>query len=482
MKTIQFVAIFFISILLFSCGNNSENRSVKEHMSAFLNDNPTIAVFGKVDLNSLLNKADYKSVPKFGNLIESELNELQKTIHTDEPVYFAFEGPFTEKGVPASFYAFIEVKSADSLVLSLTQKGYDFEKDGDMSFTTFGELSLGIQNDLAILVSKSGKYDSKGILSAAFEKSNGDLSEGKSIDILNEKGDVVLGVSIQSIYSTSNTQLAKLSEGKKKELDELVANSYTQTIFKFENGAAIIESKNFFSEALKKRMFLKSNPNAQIVDKLGCGIPKVGFSMNLDMDKLQSLINDYSPEALNSMGEKLGGPVQMALMMGGENALSGLLNGELGVVMVGDSKTNGSLVPDFNAYVGLGKKGKSIGEMAKSFLSGGTMITEINSKGMSFYSSAKFAPIVGQKLMVPEGCENFGKKAFSGFVNFEGMDVASFDLQGGAKIINVIKYINFEMDENGGRIIIKAKQGKENILKQSMVFFLKEFESQIGAI
>ena len=80
MKTIQFVAIFFISILLFSCGNNSENRSVKEHMSAFLNDNPTIAVFGKVDLNSLLNKADYKSVPKFGNLIESELNELQKTI------------------------------------------------------------------------------------------------------------------------------------------------------------------------------------------------------------------------------------------------------------------------------------------------------------------------------------------------------------------------------------------------------------------
>jgi hypothetical protein len=84
--------------------------------------------------------------------------------------------------------------------------------------------------------------------------------------------------------------------------------------------------------------------------------------------------------------------------------------------------------------------------------------------------------------MVPEGCENFGKKAFSGFVNFEGMDVASFDLQGGAKIINVIKYINFEMDENGGRIIIKAKEGKENILKQSMVFFLKEFESQIGAI
>ena len=139
-------------------------------------------------------------------------------------------------------------------------------------------------------------------------------------------------------------------------------------------------------------------------------------------------------------------------------------------------------MPDFNAYVGFGDKGKSLADMAKSFLSGGTMLTDINAKGMSFYSSANFAPVSGKKLKLPEGCENFGKKALTGFINFEGMDVSSLELEGGAKILNIIKYINFEMDENGGKIVIKAKEGKENILKQSMQFFLKEFESQIGAI
>ena len=60
--------------------------------------------------------------------------------------------------------------------------------------------------------------------------------------------------------------------------------------------------------------------------------------------------------------------------------------------------------------------------------------------------------------------------------------MSTFDLEGGAKILNIIRYINFEVDENGARIFIKAKNGKENILKQSMNFFLQEFESQISGI
>ncbi len=482
MKINHFIAVLFVSLLVVSCGNNNENRSITDFTSAFVNNNEAVAVFGKIEFNQILGKADYKSVPKFGNLIESQLNEFRKVIDTDVPICFAIEGPFSEKGVPAAFYAFIDVKSVDSLEQNLTQKGYDFEKDGDMNYTRFGELSLGIEGNLAILISKSGNYDSKKDLASAFEQANGDVEEGKATEILNEKGDVVVGLDIESIYSTSNTQLAKLSSAKKKELDALVANSYSRTTFKFEDGAAIIETKNYFSEALKKRMFLKANEKAVILEKLGHGSPRLGFSLNFDMVKLQQLVTDFSPEALNRLGEQLGGPVQMALMMGGENALSGLLNGELGVVMLGEPKGNGSVVPDFNAYVGFGDKGKSLADMAKSFLSGGTMLTDINTKGMSFYSSANFAPVSGKKLKFPEGCENFGKKALTGFINFEGMDVSSLELEGGAKILNIIKYINFEMDENGGKIVIKAKEGKENILKQSMQFFLKEFESQIGAI
>lgn len=471
-----------ISLMLFSCGKNSDNRDLNEYVSAFLNENPTIAVFGKADLNTILNKADYKNIAKFGGIAEAVLEEFKISINTETPVFYALEGPFSQKGVPATFYAFIDVKNADSLIINLTQKGYDFEKDGDMNFSQFGDISLGIKNDLAIIVSKAEEYKGKEYLAKAFEKSNGDISEGKVNEMLQEKGDVVLGFNLESIYSTSNTELSKLSESKQKEVKEMVDNSFSQTVFKFENGAAIIETKNYFSDALKKRMFLKSNADASIVRKLGSGNPRFGFSLNFDMDKLQSLINDYSPEALNDLGKKLGGPTQMALMMGGEKALSGLFSGELGLVLVGDPGSNGSMIPDFNAYLGLGDKGKSISEMAKAFLSNGTMMTKINSNEICCYSSPNYAPVAGKSLSIPLGCENFGKKSVTGFINFDGLDMSSMDLEGGAKIFNIIKYINFEFDENGGRIVIKAKNGQENILKQSLNFFLKEFENQINGM
>lgn len=480
MKIKLFIAFFTFSMMLFSCSSNNENRELKDYLSAFMKENNAIAIFGKADLNSVLNKAEYSSIPKFGGMIESVLSEFNKCIDTKTPIYYAVEGPFTPEAIPAAFYAFIDVKSADSLVSNLIKKGYDFEKDGDMSFAQFGDLSIGVKKDLAILISKNGEVNAKESLEKAFEMSSGDVSEGRVDEILSQKGDVVLGFSIESIYSTSDTQLAKLDQAKQDEIKELVADSYSQTVFKFENGAAVIETKNFFSDALKKRMFLKPNDKAAILSNLGHGSPMLGFSLNFDMEKLQSFINDFSPEALNALSEKF--DMQGALMLVGENPLSGVSNGQLGFVMLGEPGKSESMIPDFNAYFGLGKKGKPLAEMAKSFLSSGTMVTNITNDGISCYSCSSNAPVQGKKLIIPNGCENFGKKAITGFINFEGMDMSTFELEGGAKILNIIKYINFEVDEDGGRIFIKAKNGQENILKQSMNFFLREFESQISGM
>ena len=478
MKIKYFLFITTSIILLSSCGNSGD-RELKEYVSAFINENHSVAFFGKADLNTVLNKAGYTSIPMLGGRIESELKDFNKCVDTKRPIYFAVEGPFSSKAVPEAFYAFIDVRNADSLVLNLSKKGYDFEKNGDIQYTSFGDLTLGVKNNLAILISKSTKGEAKDVVDKAFDMTSGDVSEGKVNEMLEQTGDLVLGMSIESMYSTSDTQLAKLNNDKKKELMEMVTGSYSQTTFKFENGAAIIETKNYFSEALKKRLFMKANPKADIVGKLGHGNPILGFSMNFDMEKLQSLINDFAPEALAELSEKFG--MEGGLMLLGENPLTGVSNGQLGFVMVGD--VNGSqMTPDFNAYVGLNKQGKSLAEMAKQFLSSGSMIMNITNNQFCCYSSQTYAPADGQKLMIPKGCENFGKKAITGFINFEGKDLSSFDLEGGAKIINIIQYINFEVDENGSLIYIKSKKGKENILKEALDFYLEEFKSQIGGM
>jgi hypothetical protein len=480
MKIRLLMTSFTLAMLVVSCGSYNDKRQVKDYLSAFIKENHSVAIFGKVDINTLLNKAEYKSVPKFGTIIESVLNEFSKSIDTKEPIYYAVEGPFKADATPAAFYAFIAVSSADSLVANLVQKGYDFEKDGDLNFAQFGELSIGIKKDLAIIISKNSGSNVKESIEKAFEISSGDVSGGRVDAILSQNGDIVLGCGLEALYTTSDTQLSKLDQSKQDEIRDLVVDSYSQTIFDFDDGQVIIETNNFFSESLKKRMFLKANEKASILSNLGHGSPILGFSFNFDIEKLQSFVNDFSPEALNKMSETL--DMQGPLMMLGENPLSGISNGQLGLVMLGEPGKNGSMVPDFNIYIGLGKKGKPLAEMAKSFLSNGSMVTSITNNAICCYSSINNCPAVGKKLIIPRGCEGFGKKAMTGFVNFEGMDLSTFDLEGGAKILNIIKYVNFEVDENGARICIKAKKGKENVLKQSINFFLQEFESQISGM
>lgn len=482
MKKIKFLAtLCAVTLIMVSCGNKGGEREMNEYLSAFLNENPTVFMFGKADLNTLLEKVEYKSIPKYGTLIEKVKKDFADVIKTESSICYAIEGPVTNKG-PKSFYGFLDVINPDELVKNLTKEGYDFEKDGDLSYTEFGDLCLGIQKDLAIIISKEDKYVPKEVLKDAFERCYGDLSEGKVNDILAQKGDIVTGISYASLFETTSKSSSIDAKALEK-LKELSVDSYTDVTIRFENGAAVIESKNYFSDVLKAEMALKSDPSAKILKKLGHGDPQMGIAMNLDMVKLQSFIDKYSPQTLTQLGDQLGGPAQMALMMGGDKALSGLFTGQFGFVMINDKDNMGGMIPSFNAYLGLGEKGMPLAEMGKSFLSNGTMQAVITNDGISCYSSPNYAPASGKQLNLPDGCENFGKKGFTGFLNFEKMDKSALNMMDSSgKFLSTLKYIWIEADENGGKIYIKAKSGQENILKGTLNFFIKEFEHEMGGL
>ena len=74
----------------------------------------------------------------------------------------------------------------------------------------------------------------------------------------------------------------------------------------------------------------------------------------------------------------------------------------------------------------------------------------------------------------------FGKKGITCFINLEGVDLSSFEFEEEAKIIYLVKYVTFEMDENGSKIVIQAKDGKENMLKQAMDVIVEELSGKIG--
>ena len=473
----------YLSILAFfiSCDNKKE-RSVSEQVSAFISDNDSIVVFGKLDYMNMLTKAEYEKAPKIGPIVSSVVNEFQKVINTNEPFYFALSGPLRKDGAPNIGYAFLSVINADSLVKALTQKGYDLDKEGDLYYTHLNDMSIGVKNHLAILFFDKGKEVKLDRIQSTFKKTEGKISNEKQQEILLANGDMVFGYNIENIFKSSTTQIDNLKDDLKLELENMVKDSYGHVAFHFENGKARVVVENDYSEKLKKELFFKKDEEGGITKKLGKGSPRIGLSMNVDMKKIQSFINKYLPGTIDDLARSFGGPAQMALMMGGQDALAGLLNGEFGLVMFGEPDQFGATVPSFNTYIGLGGKGKSLAEMGVSLLEQNNIKAVVDNKGLTCFSSPDYISTDGSSLELPKGCQFYGKKSFTGFMNLEGMDLTSFQLSGGLKLVELVESIHFEFDEDGGELILETINKKDNVLKQSVDFMLDEFESQLNTM
>lgn len=473
LSSLAFVILFFVAC----SGSGTGSGDPKTAISSFIRENTAVVAFGSADINEILNKADYQQIPKLGMILSSEMSAFKNMIDMSSPVYYAIEGPMDREGVPTATYAFLKVNNADSLVTKLIKMGYDVDEKADIKIGQDDGFAIGVRGGMAIVIAKKDDFDAKDLLEKAFKMSEGDPSGGKVDEILASEGDIVMGLSIAGLYGTSNTELSKLSDDKQKELDEMVIGSYVQTSFKFEDGAAVIETKNFFSDKLKEKMFMNSDDKAMILAKLGKGEPRMGVSVNIDIKKMQKFMDDFSPEATDKLAASMGGPMQFALMAGGKDKFAGLLSGKFGFLMFGDG---GFVEPSFNAYVGLKPNGVSLGKMAQEFLESGDAITKLDDKGFTMYSNPEFAP--PGKLKLPAGCENFGKSGFSAFLNLDGLDFDDMGLEREENFVRIIKYITVDYNNDGGRIYIKARDGKENILEQAVKEIMSQLTNEIGGM
>lgn len=473
------IALLLPTLFFYACSEKAQDGDTKAALSAFLKDNDQVVAFGNTRLKDILTKTSYESVPKFGVLLRSEMATLERFIDMNEPIYYAMEGPIDNNG-PQTVYAFIKVKNIDSLSTELMLRGFEVDELDGMKYTTDGDFSLGLKGQLGIVIVKASGFENEKMMAAAFEKASGKMSGGKIDEILSQKSDVVVGMSVSNLYNTSETDLNKLSKEKQKEIKALVEDSYVQTVFKFEDGAAIVETKNLFSDALMKRMFMNKDGGASIMSYLGSGKPRFGLSVNMDMVKMQQFVDEFSPNAINELARSMGGPAQLALMSAGKDGLSALLSGKLGMLMIAEPDEEGAIEPDFNLHVGLTQKGMDLGNLAKEFLAYSMDEIRVDENGFSGFSNEEYS--IPGKVILPEGCEDFGKSGISAFFSFEGINFDDFDLEGEENVLRVVKYVTFEYNNEGGRLYVKAKDGKENVLKQAMEVVIESLSADISQI
>lgn len=489
MKIQSFLVTLVAAMLLLSCSDDLTNRSASDATSAYLKDNQNAVMFGRIDLKTIFEKAEYKSIPKLSVLLIDQMKQLEQGADLEQGIHYVVEGPFASDGTPANVIAFIKVNNADSLSSKIVGFGHPMQEDGDMEYTQDNDVSIGIQEGLAVVISRKAPYDGKAELLKVFEKCQGELSTGKVAEILKEKGDLTLGMSLENLYMSSNTDLSSLSKAKKQEIEAMVKDSYVKGSVSFEEGKAVFESHNLFSSSLMSRIFLKEDPSAEILNKLGKGNAYLGLAMNFDVEKIENFLDDFAPNVKKDLMRGSNFMFQMLLAGMGNKPVTNLWNGELGLVAVGNLNSDGSLIPEFNLYMGMGKQGKSFSELIRSYLELPASNTDTYSNYMGMMVKANEKELMaysvkgstGQtELVIPPFASGFGKKGFTSYINFEGMNLESLGLGMQGKAIYAFKNIYMEADQNGTKMIITAKKPTGNILKQIVDIYVKDIENTVG--
>lgn len=476
-----------LGMLFLTACSGSKKHNAHDATSALVQQNTNIVAFGKASVLDILNKADYKHIPKANILIGAQLQTWKKGFKIDTPIYFAAEAPFEKDGTPATIYALMDVTNKDSLLSVIGEMGYSMETSGEMSWFQENDVTFGVKDQLFILLSKKAPYDGKAILEKAFTDAGGDLSEGKTAEILDMPGDIVTGLSIERLYGTANTSLNKLPQAKQDELKSLVADGFIANTVSFEAGKAVISSKNMFSEALKDRLFFQDNNGKVLVNKLGNGKPWMGVAANIDMQKFEKFVSDFAPEANRKITEQLPDEAGFMLMALGGNAYSSIFSGQMGMVATGNPKTDLGMIFEFNAFLGLGKKGDSIKQLITENLDGAPMQgdayvmdnTAIAARKDGIYIFSANGAKQGGKLEFPAYAKGFGESTFSMFIAFEQMDMKSLELEDEMKVLEIMKYFTATANRDGATITLAAKDGTKNILRSVKDFYLPILQEKI---
>jgi hypothetical protein len=129
-KKLTLIFAFGITGLLVfsSCSGDDTSRNAQDSTSALIQQNQNIIAFGKVKVMDILNKVDYKKVPKANVLLGAQIQMWSKGFKTEAPIYYAIEAPLAKDGTPATVFAMMDVTNKDSLISVISEMGYAMEK------------------------------------------------------------------------------------------------------------------------------------------------------------------------------------------------------------------------------------------------------------------------------------------------------------------------------------------------------------------
>ena len=478
MRKVCFTLFTGVALLVLQACSSSSSE-LKKSVISYIAKQQDVTVFGKVDLFKMMDKSKLENFPKIGPVVRSYLQLISSGINLESPIYMTCSGPFDRDGKPKEVVIFMDVQDKDSLINAVTRQGYDLNEKGKISYVGDNQrgVSIGITESLAILTVHDGTH-SFGEVADIFKACKLKKESEKVDDILSRDGDVICGVSLQNLYTTSNTVLNNLASNRKREINRMVSNSYVGYAFHFDDGELRIEMNQLFNDFLSDLMFIeRENKPEEIADQLGSGHARMGVSMNLDLKKLENFISTIDPSSMIQMKESFAGLLGiLGIPTKSTDSMSSLFTGQLGLVVLGGQGITEGL-SEMNVFIGLEKRGNSIASQSKNALNGFVPGVKLKPQGLSVYSELKNNK--DGQLNIPEFGNEFGQHGINLFVDAEKLNLNQFELAEAGSYLKLIKSIHFYLTNEKGELVIKLKK-PTNVLNQITQTALDDLSKKIA--
>lgn len=483
MKLLGLISVLVFSALITSCGD-SKHEGLDKYVGHYLNDNAEAIIVIRMDVSSVMEKSDLKNLPDVGFELLETFNKIDSSMALNEKVYLVSSGPLDAEGMPQNTALFIAVKNKDEAAKMFNEMGYFFEEENGVNIHNEDGLALGYTDELVIIGLTTLDTDSKNFVLTAFEKSKKGKVNEDAMKNMDYEGDIVISLNLENLYATANTDLNKLPIQQQEKIKKMAKNSFVNTTLSFNTGEVVVETHLEFNEALDKAMFFNESGNVDILTKLGPGKPIAAFSINLDLDKMETLMMDVYPEGMKDMYKNMG-PQGLILKAIGGGKLSSFVNGEFAVAITGFSELMVFAIPQVNVYSGLGESSGDFSDLLIALLEEqeavktGEGVFDYEGMKIKFDKSSIFVSsdttltneqLGNSPMQVPNGLTSFGKKPFTFYIDFSMLksNNAGMFSDEASVIIEELDYIYFEADNKKAKLIIKTTDGSVNVLKKSV--------------
>jgi len=494
----KYIVLISLTFVFTSCGEDNKKKkkettigkpvntdlSMQDKAISFISNQEGAVMYGSIKLNQLLNKAYYDSDLSNSELLGSavaedaieEIERIKSYVNTGVPLYYVVSSRNIDDMELIVFGGINDSKAIIKEIKS-NKQSLAIEDYKDFTLLHESEVAMALTKDQFILTLSNQQERNLERKFKDYFKSFSGKADPTIKTVFNKSKDVTIAYDYGKIIDFYEKVIPSLI-GENMEYLSAVdwikdIDIITSINLAFEKGAISIATDVYSEEMKKWNLFGKSSK--EILPKLGPGSPFAGFLANINVDEIQKLWNDYYPDGIVNaiMDMNLGPeiedqiPPELAAMEATlmKDGLQSFFGGEIGMMFYNIPSKASEIIPEMSIFMSIGSNLKALID-ENGIPDKGELNIDIQDSHISV-SSKNHAPD-GKGPELSSKFSNFGKAPISGFVDLNQIPTNDLpkELNEFRSLIEMLDFIEMNMDMSGGYVTLHFKDKSKNALTQ----------------